>query len=268
MSEGEQNQGERLLEDNEVTTELSLLVGQNILPQKIAQLITEKIKEKNIKITKNQLNQLINKIQSILSNNKASVPSQPEQPRKVETQTINTSSIQSTDMKRLQDAVEQLNKRIQVIEKHRIDGVKGTSIASLRTKDIKTLESTDIIEGNIQPLVQIPSDPESIVVTMKWLQYLVDKTGKNNLADTLGYYVDIGWISEDVRLDLINYSKGITEEPTQTGTRPPYLPTKDHLQSLLYIQRLKGLQLDDRFLTKIERDLEKIAKSLEGNGQK
>jgi flagellar protein FlaD len=99
---------------------------------------------------------------------------------------------------------------------------------------------------------------------MKWLQYLVDRTGKNNLPDTLGYYVDIGWISEDVRLDLINYSKGITEEPAQTGTHPPFLPTKDHLQSLLFIQKLKGIQLDDRFLIKIERDMEKIVKSLEG----
>jgi flagellar protein FlaD len=239
------------------------LVEQNILPQKIALRIAEKLKEKNIRITKNQLYRLTEKIQSALYNYKASLPNQPEQQKKEETQTPDDTTIQTTDMKKLLEAVEHLNQRIKIIEENRIDGVKGITGKLVKTRDIKTFESTDILEENIQPLEQIPSDPESIVVTMKWLQYLVDRTGKNNLPDTLGYYVDIGWISEDVRLDLINYSKGITEEPAQTGTHP-LLPTKDHLQSLLFIQKLKGIQLDDRFLNKIERDMEKIVKSLEG----
>jgi len=264
MSEGEQNQGEKPLEDSEVSAELSTLVEQNILPQKIALRIAEKLKEKNIRITKNQLYRLTEKIQNALYNYTTSVPSQPEQSKKVETQTFNSTPVQTTDMKRLLDAMDQLNQRIKIIEENTIDGLKGVSDKLVKTKDIKTFQSTDILEEHLQPLEQIPSDPESIVVIMKWLQYLVDRTGKNNLPDTLGYYVDIGWISEDVRLDLINYSKGITEEPSQTGTHPPQLPTKDHLQSLLFIQKLKGLQLDDRFLNKIERDMEKIVKSLEG----
>jgi flagellar protein FlaD len=129
---------------------------------------------------------------------------------------------------------------------------------------VKGLETDDILAEEIQPLEQIPSDPENIVVIMKWLQYLVEKVGKNNLPDVLGYYVDIGWISDDVRLDLISYSKGIIEEPSQKGTHTTHLPTRDHLQSLLFIQKLKGVQLDERFLSKIERDMEKMAKSLEG----
>jgi archaellum component FlaD/FlaE len=264
MSEGDQNQGERPLEEVEVSTELTTLVERKVLPQKIAQRIAEKLKEKNIRITKDQLYRLVDKIQSALQTYTASLPNQPEQPKKEETQTLKDTTIQTTDMKRLVETVEQLNQRIKVIEENRIEGVKGVTGKLVRTKDIKTFESTDILEGNIQPLEYIPSDPESIVVIMKWLQYLVDRTGKNNLADTLGYYVDIGWISEDVRLDLLNYSKGITEDPAQMGTRPPHLPTRDHLQSLLFIQKIKGLQLDDRFLNKIERDMEKIVKSLEG----
>jgi archaellum component FlaD/FlaE len=264
MSEGDQNQGEKPLEDSEVSAELSTLVEQNILPQKIALRIAEKLKEKNIRITKNQLYRLTEKIQNALYNYTTSVPSQPAQSKKVETQTFNGTPVQTTDMKRLLDAMDQLNQRIKIIEENTIDGLKEISGKLVKTKDIKTFQSTDILEEHLQPLEQIPSDPESIVVIMKWLQYLVDRTGKNNLPDTLGYYVDIGWISEDVRLDLINYSKGINEEPSQTGTHPPQLPTKDHLQSLLFIQKLKGLQLDDRFLNKIERDMEKIVKSLEG----
>jgi archaellum component FlaD/FlaE len=265
MSEGDQNQGEKPLDDAEIRTELSLLVGRNILTQKIAQRIAEKLKERNIRITKNQLYRLTEKLQSTLSSYRPSGSNQLEQPVNAGTQTLNDTMVQTTDMKRLLDAVEQLNQRIKLIEENRIDGVQGVSGRLMKTKDIKTLESTnEMLEGHIQPLDQIPSDPESIVVIMKWLQYLVDRTGKNNLPNILGYYVDIGWISEDVRLDVINYSKGITEEPAQACTHPPQLPTKDHLQSLLFIQKLKGLQLDDRFLNKIEREMEKIVKSLEG----
>jgi len=264
MSEGDQNQGEKPLEELEVSTELTALVERNILPQKIAQRIGEKLKEKNIRLTKDQLYRLVAKVQNALQTYAASVPNQPGQPRKVDEQTFNENIIQTTDMKKLVEVVEQLNQRIKVIEENRIEGVKGVTGNLVKTKDINTFGSTHVIEGNIQPLNHIPSDPESIVVIMKWLQYLVDRTGKNNLANTLGYYVDIGWISEDVRLDLINYSKGITEEPAQMGTHPPQLPTRDHLQSLLFIQKLKGLLLDDRFLNRIERDMEKIVKSLEG----
>jgi flagellar protein FlaD len=167
-------------------------------------------------------------------------------------------------MKQLVEAVEKLGERIKVIEENRIDGVKGVTGKLVKTKDIKTFEPADILGEDMQPLEHIPSDPESIVVIMKWLQYLVEKIGKNNLPDVLGYYVDIGWISDDVRLDLISYSKGITGEPAQVGTQSPHLPTRDHLQSLLFIQKLKGLQLDERFLSKIERDMEKMVKSLEG----
>ncbi len=167
-------------------------------------------------------------------------------------------------MKKLVEMVERLNQRLKVIEENRLEGVRGVTGRLIRTKDIKTVEQIDAAEENIQPLVHIPTDPESIVVLMKWLQYLVDRTGKNNLGEVLGYYVDIGWISDDVRLDLIDYAKGITEVPAQTGAHPQDLPTRDHLQSLLFIQKLKGLQLDDRFLNKIERDMEKMVKSLEG----
>lgn len=265
MSEGDQNQGEKPLEEGEVRNELSLLVERNILPQKIAQRIIEKLKEKNLRITKNQLYRLTEKIQSALSNYKASVQSQPSQSKKVETSSFSETAVQTTDMRKLIETVDQLNQRIKVIEGHRINAVNGISSPLVKTTDLKTFDSITLTEGHMQPLEQIPGDPESIVVTMKWLQYLVDRTGKNNLADTLGYYVDIGWISEDVRLDLLNYSKGITEDLAQTEDKQPQLPTKDHLQSLLFIQKLKGVQFDERLLIKIERDLEKIVKSLEGH---
>lgn len=272
MSEGDQNRAEKLLEEFEVGAELTSIAERNILPARIVQKIGEKLKEKNIKLSKEQLYRLVEKIQNALRSYSTHISSQIDplnkpqatSPQKEEKKTAAESWGQTADMKTLAESVEKLSNRLKSLEESRLDTVKGVTGKLVKTKDIHTLEPSELLEEDMQPLEHIPSDPESIVVIMKWLQYLVDKVGKNNLPDVLGYYVDICWISDDVRLDLISYSKGITELPAQPGTQTPHLPTKDHLQSLLFIQKLKGVQLDDRFLSKIERDMEKMAKSLEG----
>jgi len=274
MTQGDQNQnnGEKLLEEFEVGSELNSIIEQHMLPPRIAQKIREKLKEKNMRITKNQLYKLVEKIQNALNITSSFASNQQDQLKRIENvpfikeekKTWNDTLSQTTDMKKLVETVEHLSERLKIIEENRLEGMKGVTGKLVKTKDIKSLEPADIFEEDMQPLEQIPNDPENIVVIMKWLQYLVEKIGKNNLPDVLGYYVDIGWISDDVRLDLIGYSKGITEEPVQTGSRSAHLPTRDHLQSLLFIQKLKGVQLDDRFLSKIERDMEKMVKSLEG----
>jgi flagellar protein FlaD len=265
MSEGENIQGEKTLEYFELEEELSRLTEQNKLSQKIAQRIIEKIKEKNIKITKTQLYTLVEKIQTAL---KSYTQTQINQPTiSTDKKTSEDPAIQTMNMKKLFETIEHLDSRLKVIEHNQLEGLKGVSGTLVKTKDVRAFDPTGLLEENMQPLQRIPNDPESIVVIMKWLQYLVDRLGKNNLGDALGYYVDIGWISEDTRFDLLNYSKGITEEPAQNGQHPPHLPAKDHLQSLLFIQKIKGVQLDDRFLNRIERDMEKIIKSLEGHNQ-
>ncbi len=264
MSEGDKNQQEKFLEEFEVNIELTTIIEQKILPQKIVQRIKEKLKEKNIKITKSQLYKLVEKIQTTLQHFTPYGANDPEQLQtKEKGKTVHDTVLQTTDMNKLVKAVEQLNQRIKIIEENQLHGIKGVTGTLVKTTDMKTFDSIGAFEETIQPLQHVPSNPESIVVIMKWLQYLVDRIGKNNLADALGYYVDIGWISEDARFDLINYSKGITEDQIQREGNQPHLPAKDHLQSLLFIQKIRGIQLDDRFLSKIERDMEKIIRSLE-----
>jgi archaellum component FlaD/FlaE len=269
MSEGEQNIGEKPLEGLELDTELASITQQNLLPRKIVQRIGDRLKEGKIKITKTQLYTLVERIQHMLQTSTAAPKAFEQQTKETPTyipeekHILNDSMVQTTDMKKLIEAVERLTQRVRIIEEKRLQGVEGVTGRLIKTREIQTLDAADTLEGDIHPLEHISNDPETIVVIMKWLQYMVERIGKNNLAETLGYYVDIGWITDDVRLDLIDYSKGIIEEPSQTS-RPSQLPTRDHLQSLLFIQKLKGVQLDDRFLTKIERDMEKMAKSLEG----
>ena len=111
-------------------------------------------------------------------------------------------------------SIDGLGKRITRIEDAKLD-YPGESVGKMVTpEDIQLPERLypKTTRATVIPLLEIPNDPERVVVLMKWLQFLVDKVGKDNLTDILEYYVDIGWISEKIVMNLIEYSEGITEE--------------------------------------------------------
>jgi flagellar protein FlaD len=248
MAEQQDTTNQQLLDENALKAELATLVAHNQLPTRIAQKLGDKIQEKHLHLTKNQLLRLAERLQTILQ----AIPN----PQTTPTQTQTNHPTSSEDMKRLYDEVANLKDRLQAIELTNHD-TRTTS----QTRPTHHTHNPPASE-TIQPLETIPSDPTSIIVVMKWLTFMVQRIGKESLPDVLDYYVDISWISDDVRLDLINYAKGITDDTTQTDRDTSNLPTKDHLQSLLYIQKLKGIDLDDRFLLKIDREMEKMTKSL------
>lgn len=167
------------------------------------------------------------------------------------------------DMQQLLQTVDNLKERLEDIEKRNLEAVKDVANNIVKTDDMKLPKTMEISEDELKPLEELTNDPESIVVSMKWLQYLVDNVGKVNLPDILGYYVDINWITDDVRLDLIEYSKGITTKSDDSTKKISNMSTRDHIQSLLFIQKLKRKQLDERFIMKIDREMEKIAKSID-----
>ncbi len=234
--------------------EIATIIQQNRLPQRIVEKLGNKIREYDIQLTKEQFYQLINRIEQALasptSQQKKDISSDPIQNSPSETN--------AQDMQTLAQSVNELKKKISCLEKNQLQSIRGISNRLVHSKDIKT--SSDLFES-MQPLEGIPNDPESIVIVMKWLQYLVNRLGLKQLPEVLDYYVDIDWISDDVRLDLIRYSKGITEK--QAHTEPSNLSTKQHIQSLLYIQKLKGVQLDERFLWRIDREIDKLGKTID-----
>jgi flagellar protein FlaD len=181
----------------------------------------------------------------------------------VNSQRLSSSNNEELDMSQLVKTIDNLKERIEDIEKKSLEHFNTATGEIVKTGDIKIPNNMDIDENEIKPLEEITNDPESIVVSMKWLQYLVDSVGKINLPDILGYYVDINWITDDVRLDLIEYSKGIATKSDDNTKKISNMSTKDHIQSLLFIQKLKRKHLDERFIMKIDREIEKIAKSIE-----
>ncbi|MCD4800598.1 MAG: flagella protein [Methanococcoides sp.] len=120
-------------------------------------------------------------------------------------------------------------------------------------------------EGNSEriPLVRLESikkNPMSVVILLNWIEFLMERVGRNNLMDALDYYVDIEWISDEVRFEIMAYARGIdyyVEKPTWR------LLPEDHTKSLLFIERLCGRKIDRTMLSMTDREMAKVKHGLE-----
>jgi len=264
-----------LTEEFELGSELSTLVAQGKITPKIAEKIKEKVKEKGVKLTKEQLYKLVDKINSLLKNMPSgnispnqTAPSQPEEAAEgTESKTVSTLGTpgdtginrETGSVDRFLKDLEELNKRIDRLEKMQTEWMKSIDekIGMWTGREVNVPGENVKVENAM--LDHLPNDPEAVVIVMKWLQYLIDRVGKDNISNVLNYYVDIGWINDDVKSKLLEYCEGITEKSKERKK----LVAKDHIQSFLYIQRLKGMNIDEHFMGKIERELNKISKYIE-----
>ena len=231
---GDSKTGKGNYSNFDIGKELSTLVAKNVLPKKIADKLEWKLKEKNVNLTREQFYVLIDRISSFLKD-------------------YNVGKISTTS-------------EVQV------PGFKTPQY--VKTEDVKVSEKINVQQTgdwDMESLNVVPNDPESIIVLMKWLQYLIDRCGRDNLSNILDYYVDIGWISQDVKISLIDYSHGITDEGNKgdTTTRNVSdLPSKDHIKSFIFIQKLKGIELDKHFVDRIDGDITRITKKLDSSNYK
>jgi len=264
MGDSEDINNEKTATNFDIDSELSTMVEKNIIPSRIADKLGQKLKEKNVNITKKQLNDLVEKIKKIMRNYSES-EQKDKTPKETPKKPIGAKS--DENMQKLVETIEKIELRLDDLEKN-LTGEewkdKKDSPKIVTTKEIKIPGKEDDAYWNLDPLANIPSDPESVVILMKWLQYLIDKCGRENLTNILDYYVDIGWISQDAKISLIDYSHGITDEnKMREGTNVKTvndLPSKDHIQSLIFIQKLKGKQFDKHFLERIEGEINRITK--------
>lgn len=250
MDENIGDRNNQVSHDYDLKNELSILVKQKVIPQRVAEKLERKLKEKNIKISKQQLYNLANEIKNIINIYRKS----DQIKKKVESTSLEK---QDTDIKKILQTIENLEERISLIESGTVSDLK-----MITTQDMKVNTKELVLE----PLKEIPKNPESIIVLMKWLQYLIDRCGRENLLNILDYYVEIGWISEDAKINLVDFSHGITEEKTEgdpvSNKDITDLPSNDHIQSLIFIEKLKGKELDKHFLDKINGELNRITKKL------
>ncbi len=120
-----------------------------------------------------------------------------------------------------------------------------------------------IFERTKYRLEKLPNDATSIILAMKWLDFLLERVGLNNLSDVLEYYIDLGWISEDVHMQLMKLARGIKliKEPDWKPTER--LTLEDHIISLLFIERLRGVKISRDFLDKLYQEINFIKKAVE-----
>ncbi|MBC7086512.1 MAG: flagella protein [Methanomethylovorans sp.] len=178
----------------------------------------------------------------------------------------NKSAIADNNFIELSETISKVSMRVEDIEKNISKSIKNSCNGNLDNDSFpsETSNSSDQdkpMEKN--PLVRldiIRKDPTSVVVLLNWIEFLMERVGRNNLMDALDYYVDIGWISDSVRSEIMAYARGIdyyVEKPTWR------LLPEDHTKSLLFIERLCGRKIDKNMLSSIDREMSKVKHGLE-----
>jgi flagellar protein FlaD len=138
-------------------------------------------------------------------------------------------------------------------------GMVAGERSSLIPQPVESAVPAAKYDGDVK-LQYLDNKAETSIILLNWIEFLLEKVGRNNLTEVLEYYIDIGWISEEVCEKMIAYANGIdyyVERPTWK------LLPDDHTKSLMFIEQLKGKKLDKTMLSKLERDVEKVVRSTE-----
>jgi archaellum component FlaD/FlaE len=78
----------------------------------------------------------------------------------------------------------------------------------------------------------------------KWLIFMLERVGQNNLPRLLDYYESIGWISGGVAKKLIELADKEKRYKGPTWT----LSAQEHGKSMIFIERISGRHIDKTFL--------------------
>ncbi|ACV25019.1 FlaD/FlaE family flagellar protein [Methanocaldococcus fervens] len=106
-------------------------------------------------------------------------------------------------------------------------------------------------------------DPIAIILALKWLEYLCERVGSENVPDVLEFYYMLGWLGDKALTKLLKYLKGIKVDEENLVDGSGKLNIADHIISLLFIERLNGKKISAELLDKIEWELRKIKKGAE-----
>ncbi len=114
-------------------------------------------------------------------------------------------------------------------------------------------------------LKKLRRDYISDILVLKWLDYLVTTFGIKRMAELLDFYVDIGWISREVKEFMINCSRGYTLRDMQFGNEDMMdsMPTlRDHMKSLIFISKLSGEEIKIEDIEKALREIEELEREV------
>jgi archaellum component FlaD/FlaE len=114
--------------------------------------------------------------------------------------------------------------------------------------------------GQSVHLSSITKNSSNMKLCMEWLEFLMGLVGRNNLPEILSYYEELGWLTEQVRSELMQYAEGIDFYMEKPDWK---LTPDDHVKSIWFIESLAGLKVDKNRLSVIDRDVERVKKGTE-----
>lgn len=107
-------------------------------------------------------------------------------------------------------------------------------------KELLLLESgTDPADLHRPYLESIPEQFAARLMVFEWLEFALGRAGVRRSLDAFDYYVDIGWIDDDVAEALRDHVRAFQDAVQQGSGRP--FEAADHLVSLVYIARLASM---------------------------
>lgn len=95
----------------------------------------------------------------------------------------------------------------------------------------------------IIPLTDLGSDIDSLAIVLEWIRYLVDRAGTQGAKEIFNYYMNIGWVDQQVYQQLVKYVEGIKVAEEETVGYQPTI--EDHATSLFFIGKLKRMDLSE-----------------------
>ena len=140
-------------------------------------------------------------------------------------------------------------------------------------------------------LTHIRKDYLTLTLVMRWIEFLFERITRDKISLALDYYVEIGWISEDVKHEIMSIARGemqdvtkymaheeaataeeaLGEEVGAIEAAPAMykkiedwrLAADDHLKSLLFICNMAGIKVDKDKLNSLELMIQRFKESLE-----
>jgi flagellar protein FlaD len=154
-----------------------------------------------------------------------------------------------------------------------------------------TAPSPSALGEGIPILTRINRDYLTLTLVMRWIEFLFERITRDKISLALDYYVEIGWISEDVKHEIMSIARGemqdvtkymaheeaaTAEEALGEEAAPPAvapamykkiedwrLAADDHLKSLLFICNIAGIKVDKDKLNSMELMIQRFKESLE-----
>ncbi|MCZ7358270.1 MAG: hypothetical protein O8C66_06260 [Candidatus Methanoperedens sp.] len=87
-------------------------------------------------------------------------------------------------------------------------------------------------------------DDSTKYLQRKWLLFMLERVGHNNLQRLLDYYESLGWISGDVAKKLFELANKEKRYNGPTWT----LSAQEHGESMFFIERISGRHINKPFL--------------------